>query len=57
MYAYLERLYIRFIVSLIIKHSQGLFRSTLRNCVQPLCNLRGCSDPHQPDSCSDRRIQ
>ncbi len=34
MYAYIERLYQRFIVSLIIKHSQGLFRSTLRNCVR-----------------------
>ena len=34
MYAYLERLYVKFIVSLIIKHSQGLFRSTLRNCVR-----------------------
>jgi hypothetical protein len=31
---YLDRLYGKFVVSLIIKHSQGLFRSTLRNCVR-----------------------
>lgn len=34
MYAYLERLYGKFIVLLIIKHSPGLFRSILRNCVR-----------------------
>ena len=34
MSTYVERLYERLVVSLIIKHSQGLFRSTLRNCVR-----------------------
>lgn len=34
MSTYVERLYERFVVSLIIKHSQGLFRSTLRNCLR-----------------------
>ena len=31
---YAQRLYGKFIVSLIIKHFRGLFRSILRNCVQ-----------------------